>query len=351
MDNSEDITISNLDPLCADDIMKSIPKINEKGDIKSLSSILQSFCSQIDLDNFNHFERLAAIRDVGIILGSLKRHNLEPIKCVPDIEPILIRYGQLTELPPRDILYHYTVWNPNNGRLRKYTNHHQEPDLIDSIRISIPHIRKATRLLITLMDIDPHSLESLETAFEIDSELRLFLNGLAHAKETVDPGVFINEFRPFFEPITVNNQEHGGPGAVTMPLHIFDFLLWGTSDKSKMVQDFTSDYVPYNTKDFRIAYKNVLGKPSYLDIIERAFEETNHKKIIYPLIYAVSNWFKRINGFRMSHYKYAIQAYDGEYYHNFETGSGGHTTSDLNLLSEITKNNEERIKTLMNTRL
>ena len=346
--NNENNYIASLDPLGVDEIIKNIPTFNETKDLKKLIEILNLFCSKADITTRNYFETAAIVRDLGIVMGSIKRHDLNPIQESEKLSKILINAGKQNDLLPRDTLMHYTLWNPKDHRIRTYTANPQEPFLIESIRISLPKIQEATRDLFELMHINLNSTEALELAFRIDGSLRDFLNGLKYAKEHVEPSTFIRNFRPYFEPIKLNNQILRGPGAVTMPLHIFDFLLWGCSERSEQYHSFTKNYVPYNLAEFRNYYLRAVNGQSFLDKLEKLFStKKDDRKFIFSVLFAVNNWFKRIEGFRSSHTKYAVDAYQGNEAHNFKTGSGGHTISDLGLIANLTEIHSQRAKNIL----
>src|ERR1700722_8670401 len=117
----DDERVSFIDPLSADVIMEKVPSWNKAGDISELVSALQAMCRIVSLESRNYYELLAIVRDLGILAGSLRRHGQEPLALVPELEPIFLRAGVLTDLIPRDTLMHYTVWNPSGLRLRRYT--------------------------------------------------------------------------------------------------------------------------------------------------------------------------------------------------------------------------------------
>jgi hypothetical protein len=66
-----------------------------------------------------------------------------------------------------------------------------------------------------------------------------------------------------------------------------------------------------------------------------------------PLLGAVETWFKRLRGFRGAHLKYATKAYHGPTNHNFKSGSGGHTTSDIEAIAHLTEKHAARLNSLI----
>jgi hypothetical protein len=231
---------------------------------------------------------------------------------------------------------HYTVWNPAGPRLRRYTDNPQEPALIESIRKALPAIRNATRLIFMILQGDLCGPELPRQLKEIGCFLKQFLGGLRIAVNQVSPAIFIQHFRPFFESFRVGAKEYRGPGAVTMPLHILDFLLWGSSEADERYQQFTAAYIPYNTAELRSIYLYARNNPSLLDRVSLEVNQPTSKANVGLLSRWCGVYMKYIIGFRSAHVKYAMKAYHGSTTDSFVTGSGGHTTADLEYLSSLT---------------
>jgi hypothetical protein len=53
-----------------------------------------------------------------------------------------------------------------------------------------------------------------------------------------------------------------------------------------------------------------------------------------------------VQAFRRAHLKFAISAYQGKAKHNFASGSGGHTTSDLEWLSSLIDKHALRLENM-----
>lgn len=341
--DADDERVATMDPLEVDELMSTIPALNAARDVAKITSYLSIMCKNADLHRRTYYEILAIVRDIGLLAGSLRRHGQEPGALVPDLESVFLEAGSLTDLVPRDTLMHYTTWNPLGERSRRYTGHAQEPHLIQSIKMSFPAIRDATRHLFEMRDFPLQEKRTLHIVYQISFCLRRFLVGLHHAIRNVQAEVFIQEFRPFFEPFSIGSRQFRGPGAVTMPLHIFDFLLWGTSELDDRYQQFTLDYLPYNTAEIRQYYLRSRRTPSLLDRIEEGISTVHELGHWQELLSPLAVCMKRVRGFREAHLRYAIHAYHGSAHHDFRSGSGGHTTGDLQWLSELTRKHESRL--------
>lgn len=340
--------VAELDPLRADVLMHDVPRLNAAGDLERLGALLAILCERAEVESRSHDELLAIVRDLGIVAGSIRRHGHSPTELVPELERVLLKAAELTDLPARDTLMHYTVWNPPGPRQRTYTGHAQEPSLIESMRISVPAISAAARGLYRIRGMSLRNRKALQLARSIAQRLKVFLSGLNYSKNHVSPEVFITDFRPYFEPFEVGGCELRGPGAVAMPLHIFDFLLWGSSEPCEEYQLFTADYIPYNLSEFRHYYLHARNTPSLLDRLEEeSSRSAEDAQEFLPLISAVEVWFRRLRGFRGAHLKYATKAYHGGTAHSFKSGSGGHTTFDISVIARLTEKHAARVESLL----
>jgi hypothetical protein len=183
-------------------------------------------------------------------------------------------------------------------------------------------------------------------SYQIAFSLKHFVFGLHHAMRHVQPSTFISEFRPFFEPFVIGSKSFRGPGAVTMPLHIFDFILWGSSEQDTQYHQFTTDYVPYNSVEFREYYFMARNSPSIIDRCEGEWATTGISVSGLSILNQLIISMKRVRAFRNAHLKYAILAYHGTTPHTFSSGSGGHTTADLDWLSSLTEKHFVRLDRL-----
>src|SRR5258706_5705542 len=171
--------------------MKSIGRLNSRQDIETLTQLLRHFCEAARVSSRTFNETCAIVRDIGILLGSLRRHGVEPTAQVPEVTAVLLAAGVATDLPPRDALFHYALWNPEGERLRTYTDHPQEPHLIASIRQAYPGMRDATRQMVQLLDYPFHHQRVYRAALLIARDLKKFIFGFNYAIRHVEPKAFI----------------------------------------------------------------------------------------------------------------------------------------------------------------
>lgn len=106
--------IQNLDPLQADAELDKLPELNRRGDTANIVKLLQYLAKTFAKTEIETPEAaLATMRDIGIVVGSLKRHGVEPVTAVPEIEWPLLQLGDYTNMIPRDTVHHYTSWEPS----------------------------------------------------------------------------------------------------------------------------------------------------------------------------------------------------------------------------------------------
>src|SRR3954465_5927738 len=103
------------DPLAIDLDCSRLPELNKQRDINGMASILRLRAGWFaDAATATLDDCVAAMRDLGIFLGSIKRHGVEPLEVVPELTPLLARLGARTDMVPRDTIFHYTLWNPTD---------------------------------------------------------------------------------------------------------------------------------------------------------------------------------------------------------------------------------------------
>ena len=340
--------IAKLDPLEVDPIMKVLPTMNERKYINGLEGTLFKILPDpAKLFGFKYHEAAAAMRDLGFFIGSIKRLGTEPLKLVPSLDFVLDVLGEKTNMPPRDTLLHYTVWNPKGRRMRTYTGTPDEKALIESVRISMNPLVNAIYGLLKL-----HSADFDGPGFALYAELILLdfksvVNGIVHAKRNVSPEVFANHLRQYFDSIHLWGKEYLGPGAVEMPFFVFDHLLWSSDCYDAEYKTFKETYLPYIIPKLRKVYDEADNKPSLLTKFEQDLEGSG--KLNFAKIEAadrIISLCKMIKGFRMPHKKLAEESYGYEDPEHRDKGSGGYSPA---ILSKILSLFLERVERFENT--
>ncbi|UII28722.1 DUF1864 family protein [Fulvivirga maritima] len=331
---SQDLSIADLDPLGMDDFFKLLPEYNKKGDVKKLVEGLYKHLPYPDkLSGFNYEEALAAMRDIGMLLGSIKRHGHEPIDEVPELDYVLDILSEKNDLPPRDTLLHYSVWNPAGDRMRTYTHFNDERGLIESVKMAMTPVVKAIYYLIELHNTDIDSKEFAPICDMADACFRQMVQAIVFARKKVDTGVFSQHLRFYYDPIKLYGRDYLGPGAVEMPVFIYDHLLWGSDCEDEEYYTFQNTYVPYILPQLRDVYYNYRGQESLSSRVQNSLLKENVSEHTVKSAEALRNMFKTLVSFRMPHKHMAEEAYSKQ--SERATGSGGYSTGILAAIIKI----------------
>lgn len=346
---NENEWIASLDPLGADDVMALVPRMNVDKDVKGLASLAALIMpTEADLRALGYHEANAATRDIGILLGSLKRHGIEPHTAVDGLSDKMLLLAAKTFLPPRDTLLHYTIWNPAGGRRRTYTGTSDEMHLIDSVVMAMDPLVAAIRLLGDLHHTSLHAEVFKELCEKVTNCFQKVVDGIVLARRKLCLSYFSSELRLYFDPITLDGREYLGPGAVEMPMFVFDHLLWSSDCEDPEYAVFKNTYLPYVHPEMRWIYLEFDAKDSLLgkclkNIVE---EGMVFDPVVCESLRALRLCFQQLKSFRMPHRKVAEEAYEhvngqghapeashNEYRHK---GSGGYSPGILSHIVGLT---------------
>lgn len=271
-----------------------------------------------------------------MILGSIKRHNIEPETVVSDLALKLKLLGEKTDLPPRDTLLHYTVWNPDGERLRTYTGTNDEKQLIESVKIGTSPLVSAIKGLRDLYFISPESIAFGIECEQVKNSLEKMVKAIVHAKKNVSTYYFANELRLYFDPITLEKEIYLGPGAVEMPLFVFDHILWGSDCLEEEYIKFKKTYIPYILPEIRIIYNEFSGSKSLLTKISDMLDNsaTFDRNTLHS-IKKLRDLCLVLKSFRMPHKKMAEESYSQDGENTRQKGSGGYQTDILAYIMQL----------------
>ncbi|GAL82952.1 sensor signal transduction histidine kinase [Sporocytophaga myxococcoides] len=321
--------IDKLDPIQIDRLIPFIHKLNREKNVQALAEILYKHLPYPErLERFTYNESIACMRDIGIFLGSLKKHGTEPVEVIPELDYVLDVLSDKTNLPPRDTLFHYTIWNPSGLRVRTYTGLSDEIHLIESVKMSMFPLVDAIYNLIELHQTPLNSPAFEEICNIAEENLSGMINGIVYAKRNVSPAVFANELRFYFDPISLYRREFIGPGAVEMPLFVFDHLLWSSETNDEEYVKFKITYLPFNQPDIRDIYYNYDNQPSLATkVIEALKKNPGYCQQTAKSARALLSLCNRLKSFRMPHKKLAEESYAQQKERSH--GSGGYSTDIL----------------------
>lgn len=309
--NRDDQYIASLDPLDGDGALTRVPLLNEKKDTIALVLMLVDLLPSIPTaETFDFYQAGAAMRDIGILLGSLKRHGVEPVNVIPELEDKLNLLGKRTHLPPRDTLIHYTIWNPVGERQRTYTGTQDEKFLIESVYMAMNPLIHAIFYLKQLHTIPLQSPVFAEVCDKVAEHFEAMVKGVVNARRNVSPSYFAQELRFYYDPILLNDRMYLGPGAVEMPVFVFDHLLWSANCQDAMYKEFKNTYVPYIQDYVRDVYHEFLYQDSLVaKAIKSLHANEPYKAEKLHGAKSIIRLFNLLKSFRMPHKKLAEEAY------------------------------------------
>jgi hypothetical protein len=163
------------------------------------------------------------------------------------------------------------------------------------------------------------------------------VDGIVHAKKNVSTQYFSQELRLYFDPIILNDKIYLGPGAVEMPVFVFDHLLWGSDCPDKHYHEFKYTYLPYIQSSMREVFNVFEGKSSLITQVCRSLDaDFNYSESMIRSAKALLLIGTRIKSFRMPHKKMADEAYSHQGEEKREKGSGGYSTEILSHIIHLT---------------
>lgn len=311
-----------LDPLGADDLMGRLPNL----DAAALIAFLQAVPGRFQAAGQAPPAAAAALRDLGMVMASLRRHGVEPVPAAPDLEPLLLHLGEITEMVPRDTVVHYGPWNPAGPRERRFTGDDREGRLIQAVREGIPLVLRMSRELLDALGAEPFREEFEAELAAARATAERLVAILGEVQASVTPQYFAREVRPFFEPVVVGGRSYQGPAAAHMPLYIADLCLWAPRDGA--FRELMESAVEYATPQGREVLEEARRLPTSLAALVAARLADAPDLAVMRCAHELRKIFRALVTFRGRHAALARAAYDAET-GLFETGSGGGTPTQL----------------------
>ncbi|WP_369268362.1 monodechloroaminopyrrolnitrin synthase PrnB family protein, partial [Streptomyces harbinensis] len=321
-------TIRDLDPLSADRACFALRRQNEAADVPALTAALRALLPPPGtVATYSLEESVAAMRDLGMFLGSIKRHGPEPLDLVPEALPVLRELGSRTDMVPRDTVHHYCTWNPVGARQRMYTGDVQEAYLQESVRMVFPHLRDGLELAATLGDTDLADPKFALLTDELTQHTETMVTAIDMVVANVGPEFFARVLRPYFEEIDVGDRVLLGPAAAQVPLWLIDLAIWAADHSDPGYQEFLSDSIPYSLRRWRDLYDRWVRTPSVVGRLVEAFgddpaEAERRSPALRASTEALARLLRVLVVFRGRHLGIARKAYDADL-RLYPVGSGG----------------------------
>ncbi|WP_394829177.1 monodechloroaminopyrrolnitrin synthase PrnB family protein [Pendulispora albinea] len=336
--------IAARDPLRALPSLRQVPESNVRQDFPGLLRLLQGLLPTLDVvRGWDAFDAAAGMRDLGFLIGSIRRHGHEPAEVLPALEPVMLELSRLTGLPPSVNLLHVTVWNPADPALeRRFTKVDAEAHLFESVRLSMAALEAAVHRTLELYEEPLTSPAFAPMADDVAHLLRKMVDAIVYAYRNIPPQIFAAELRPYFEPVRFAGKSWLGPGAVEMPLFVLEHALWSSSTTHRGCTEFKETYVPYILPQLRPLYHRFTGRPSLLDRAEAEARDRGPTAKVLASLKALDRIFEVILRFRAPHMRLAEQAYVPEN-EAHSVGSGGYAPAMLGELLALTRDARARL--------
>ncbi|MDN0076113.1 DUF1864 family protein [Crenobacter sp. SG2303] len=335
-------TIQNLDPLQADARLSTLPALNGNADTAALTQLLRSLAKDIATCRIESAEAaLAAMRDIGIVAGSLKRHGIEPVAAVPEIEPPLIALGRYSNMIPRDTVHHYTSWNPPGERRRTYTGDEQERWLQDAVVHVFPNLSASLSISEALSEMDPRDARFAPMIGMLSDASRSMIDAIDSVTSRVSPVFFAQVMRPYFEEFTVEGTPYLGPAAAQAPLWLIDLCVWASDRNQPDYERFLLESVQYSLPPWRDFHARHASKTSLVtkvaDLLQSQAGEPDEG--IVQSASRLADLLYQLKVFRGRHIGIARRAYSPDV-RLYDQGSGGAPVELLKRILDLTRENE-----------
>ncbi|MER5885623.1 monodechloroaminopyrrolnitrin synthase PrnB family protein [Streptomyces sp. NPDC001941] len=339
--------IRDADPLGADGPLADVPAMNRDADVPALVAALRALLPGPDLTaSFGVTTALAAMRDLGLLLGSLKRHGVEPCAAVPEAVPVLQELGRRTDMVPRDTVHHYTAWNPLGARMRGYTGEEGERRLIESVRMVFPGLVATLDSCAELARLEPYDPAFADALDRTAGHVSAMVDSIDHTVAHVSPVFFARTLRPYFESVDVAGTSYLGPAAAQVPLWLVDLTLWQSDRGAPGYDAFLADSVPYALPAWRAFHAAHAGGTSAVSKLSTAISWEAVDSLPPDLARsaaALARVLRVLKTFRARHIGIARKAYDEEV-RLYEQGSGGAPVALLRHVLDLTRDNETLVR-------
>ncbi|WP_274562164.1 monodechloroaminopyrrolnitrin synthase PrnB family protein [Streptomyces spiramyceticus] len=339
--------IREADPLAADPLLAVLPAMNRDADVAALTVALRTLLpTSGTVAQWSVVESLAAMRDLGMILGSIKRHGTEPLAVVPEAVTVLEALGRRTDMVPRDTVHHYTTWNPIGARQRMYTGEEMEGNLQDAVRMVFPSLAASLDTCAALARLEPHEPGFSLALDRTAKHVQAMVDSIDFTVANVSPVFFAQVLRPYFEEIDVAGRDYLGPAAAQVPLWLIDLTLWQCDHSSPQYDEFLAESVQYSLPSWRDFHATHKGGTSAVSKLSAAISWETVDRLPSELAasaVSLARVLRILKTFRARHIGIARKAYSEEV-RLYEVGSGGAPIELLRSVLDLTRDNETLVR-------
>lgn len=309
--------------------MARLPELNRAADVGALVEMLRAVApTKARAEQMSLHEGLGALRDLGMLMASLKKHGCEPLEAVPEAEASLLTLGEKTHMVPRDTVYHYSVWNPHGHRQRMFLGDPSEEALIDASRMGALRVEGALEALIEIIDMPLEATDFVEGCHAAAEMLMGMVDAITHAAHRVSSQFFAHTLRSYFEPVKVGGVFYSGAAAAPLSIGVVDLILWSSDSTDAGYREFQDQTMLYNMPCWRKLYRDRLGLPSLASRVRDELEKRPDDAQIMQACAALIAPMRVVLTFRGRHRLVAKAAY-AEETRMYPKGSSGYGVDTL----------------------
>ncbi|MFI6762820.1 monodechloroaminopyrrolnitrin synthase PrnB family protein [Micromonospora sp. NPDC050417] len=316
--------------------------MNEMADVAALTRAFGDALPTLEnIAALSPAECLAAMRDLGMYLGSLQRHGISAFDVLPHATRPFELLGHRTRMIPRDTVFHYSCWNPVGERERLFTGHPMERSLIEAVRSCVPDLGHAVEIARSLLDDDPASSLHAGKMAVLARHITAADRAMAGIIRQVTPAFFAQVLRPYFEDIRISGRRYMGPAAANIPLFLVDMLLWASDHGSEEYSAFCREVASQTLPHWQARFAEATTMPSLASRIAAALAgdrsaagAANLQNSAQSLLMAL----RSLISFRGKHLTMARRAYH-EDLRLYPLGSGGGSVGLLEEILHLTQQN------------
>ncbi|MFI6083398.1 monodechloroaminopyrrolnitrin synthase PrnB family protein [Streptomyces sp. NPDC051217] len=339
--------IRAADPLGADAILAAVPAMNRDADVPALTVALRTLVPDPDRTaSLGVVDALAAVRDLGLLLGSLKRHGVEPLAAVPDALPVLQELALRTDMVPRDTVHHYTTWNPLGDRQRMYTGDKMEGYLQNAVRMVFPALVAALDTCAELAGLEPYDPCFAAALDRTAQHVQAMVDSIDFTVAQVTPDFFARGLRPYFEEVDIDGHDYLGPAAAQVPLWLVDLTLWQSDRSSPEYDAFLDESVRYSLPSWRAFHTAHRGSTSAVSKLSAAISWESTPRLppgLAASAVSLARVLRILKTFRARHIGMARKAYSDDL-RLYDEGSGGAPIALLRTVLDLTRDNETLVR-------
>ncbi|GAA4820183.1 monodechloroaminopyrrolnitrin synthase PrnB family protein [Algivirga pacifica] len=207
---SDFASIQNLDPLNFADYQSVLINFNEGEEVRELIGIAHELIQKYQQSPAQDpATAIAMARDMGIVAGSIKKLQIAPVKEVAQIDDVFVNLGSLCQLPERDTLLHYTLWNPTGEQMRTFTGTTKERAFITKLQEVLS--RYPEKELLKLVNL-ANAMVGAESLAEVSKAIEFPLEEIVSAMEEHLATPFIQEvLQPYFAEVNIKGKQLSAP--------------------------------------------------------------------------------------------------------------------------------------------